>query len=122
MAKPVPKRMQGIDRAAVSRSAWGLYRETQRPGAPGLGARVAATPRLVRDALTGRYPGVGPGKLAALAVLCAVYLLSPIDALPDVIPFVGWTDDTAVLVWFLAGLTRESGRYLEWSQKQVQAD
>ncbi|MFD0531671.1 YkvA family protein [Kitasatospora arboriphila] len=102
MAKPVPKRLQGIDRAAVSRSAWGLYRETQRPGAPGLGARVAATPRLVRDALTGRYPGVGPGKLAALAVLCAVYLLSPIDAVPDIIPFVGWTDDTAVLVWFLA--------------------
>ncbi|WP_431682978.1 YkvA family protein [Kitasatospora sp. KL5] len=122
MAKPGPKRMRGLDRAAVTRSAWSLYRETQRPGAPGLGARVLATPRLLRDALGGRYPGVGPGKLAALAVLSAVYLLSPVDVLPDFIPFVGWTDDTAVLVWFLAGLTRESGRYLEWAQGRTESD
>ncbi|MFD9129818.1 YkvA family protein [Kitasatospora sp. NPDC059571] len=123
MAKPVAsKRVRGLDRAAVGRSAWGLYGETQRPGAPGLGARLIATPRLIRDVLGRRYPGVGPGRLAALAVLAFVYLVSPIDAIPDFIPVLGWSDDTAVVVWFLTGLTRESGRYLEWLRQQPAAD
>ncbi|MEV4612503.1 YkvA family protein [Kitasatospora sp. NPDC049258] len=106
--------LRGLNGAAVSRSAWGLYRETRRPGAPGLGSRVAALPRLVGDVLRGRYPGVGAGKLVGLGLLVALYLVSPLDVLPDVIPVVGWTDDTAVLLWFLTGLTRESGRYVEW--------
>ncbi|MFJ4678098.1 MULTISPECIES: YkvA family protein [unclassified Kitasatospora] len=108
-------RVRGLDGVAVTRSAWGLYRETRRPGAPGLGARVRALPRLLRDALTGRYPGVGPGKLAALTVAVGVYLLSPVDAVPDFLPVIGWGDDTALLLWFLMGLTRESGRYVEWA-------
>ncbi|MEU9131676.1 YkvA family protein [Kitasatospora sp. NPDC048540] len=106
--------VRGLDGAAVGRSAWGLYRETRRPGAPGPGARVAALPRLVGDVLLRRYPGVGPGKLVGLGLLVGLYLVSPLDAVPDVFPVVGWSDDTAVLVWFLAGLTRESGRYVEW--------
>ncbi|MFI1522392.1 YkvA family protein [Kitasatospora cineracea] len=108
-------RVRGLDGAAVARSAWGLYRETRRPGAPGLGARALALPRLLRDVLAGRYPGVGPGKLAALTVAVGVYLLSPVDAVPDFLPVIGWGDDTALLLWFLMGLTRESGRYLEWA-------
>ncbi|WP_371502017.1 YkvA family protein [Kitasatospora sp. NBC_00374] len=106
--------VRGLNGAAVSRSAWGLYRETRRPGAPGLGSRVVALPGLVGDVLRHRYPGVGPGKLVGLGLFAALYLLSPVDVLPDVFPVVGWTDDTAVLLWFLTGLTRESGRYVEW--------
>jgi len=112
-------RLRALDGVAVYRSAWGLYRETRRPGAPGLGSRVLALPRLVRDVLRHRYPGVGPGKLLLLLALTGVYLLSPLDAIPDVIPLLGWTDDTAVLLWFLTGLTRESGRYVEWSRQAV---
>ncbi|MGW1084254.1 YkvA family protein [Kitasatospora sp. NPDC002522] len=114
-------RVRGLDGLAVTRSAWGLYRETKRPGAPGLAARVFALPRLLRDALTGRYPGLGPAKLLALAFAVAVYLVSPIDAIPDFIPVLGWSDDTGLLLWFLLGLTRESGRYLEWSQTGAKA-
>ncbi|MFD7730860.1 YkvA family protein [Kitasatospora phosalacinea] len=107
-------RVRGLDGVAVTRSAWGLYREVRRPGAPGPVARVRALPRLVRDALAGRYPGVGPAKLAALTLAVGVYLLSPVDAVPDFLPLLGWGDDTALLLWFLVGLTRESGRYVEW--------
>ncbi|RKE17788.1 YkvA family protein [Streptomyces sp. TLI_171] len=112
-------RVRGVDGLAVGRSAWGLYRETRRPGAPGLLARVWALPRLLRDALTGRYPGVGPAKLLALAFAVGVYLISPIDAVPDFLPVLGWGDDTALVLWFLMGLTRESGRYVEWAAQQA---
>lgn len=32
------------------------------------------------------------------AVLCAVYAISPIDIIPDVIPVVGWADDLLAVV------------------------
>jgi uncharacterized membrane protein YkvA (DUF1232 family) len=36
---------------------------------------------------------------ALLAVLAVAYAISPIDAIPDLIPVVGWLDDGLVL-WF----------------------
>ncbi|GAA2740317.1 MULTISPECIES: YkvA family protein [Kitasatospora] len=113
---PAARPGRGLDSETVTRSAWRLYREIRQPGAPGLGARLFAVPRLLRDVLARRYPGIGPGKLGLLAAAVALYLLSPIDAIPDFIPVLGWTDDTAVLLWFLTGLTRESGRYVEWAR------
>jgi len=41
-------------------------------------------------------------------------LSTPLDAIPDIIPVLGWTDDTAVLLWFITGLVRESGRFVSW--------
>ncbi|MFI9788750.1 YkvA family protein [Kitasatospora sp. NPDC051984] len=115
-------RVRGLDGLAVTRSAWGLYRETRQPGAPGLAARVWALPRLVRDVLLRRYSGVGPGKLLLLTFVVAVYLVSPIDAIPDFIPVLGWSDDTGLLLWFLVGLTRESGRYVEWTRRAASGE
>jgi len=83
---------------------------------------VAALPRLLRDVLGHRYPGLKRGKLGALLVVATLYLLSPIDAVPDFIPVLGWTDDTAVLLWFLTGLTRESGRYVQWSRAEAEPE
>jgi uncharacterized membrane protein YkvA (DUF1232 family) len=101
-------------RLNTGHSAWGLYRETRRPGAPGLVRRLLATPRLVVAVLRRRYPGLSRGKLMAFTLLAALYVVSPIDAIPDFIPVLGWTDDSAVMLWFLTGLVRESGRYVEW--------
>ncbi|MBD0737600.1 YkvA family protein [Streptomyces sp. CBMA29] len=103
---PVPLR--------TGRSAWGLYRETRRPGEPGLFRRLVATPRLVSAVLHRRYPGLSRAKLLAFTVLAAVYVVSPLDAIPDVIPVLGWTDDSAVVLWFMTGLVRESGRFVSW--------
>jgi uncharacterized membrane protein YkvA (DUF1232 family) len=106
-----------LDRRAAGRSAWGLYRETRRPGSPGLLRRTAATPRLVGSVLRREYPGLSRGRLLLFAVLAAVYIASPVDAIPDFIPVLGWTDDGAVALWFLTGIVRESGRYVEWESR-----
>ena len=110
-------RVSRVPRARTARSAWGLYRETRRPGAPGLLRRLLAAPRLVGSVLRRDYPGLSRGKLLAFSALAALYVLSPVDAIPDIIPVLGWTDDSAVLLWFLTGIVRESGRYVEWESR-----
>jgi uncharacterized membrane protein YkvA (DUF1232 family) len=102
------------DRMRTGRSVWGLYRETRRPGSPGLLRRLLATPRLIGSVLRRDYPGMSRGRLLLFAALAAVYIMSPVDAIPDFIPVLGWTDDGAVALWFLTGIVRESGRYVEW--------
>ncbi len=41
------------------------------------------------------------------AVLCGVYLLSPIDVLPDVMPIIGITDDGAFILLVLTLLHKD---------------
>ena len=43
-----------------------------------------------------RDPGVGKGR-KVLLFLAVLYVVSPIDAIPDVIPVIGWLDDIGVL-------------------------
>lgn len=39
-----------------------------------------------------------PQTTALLVVLCLIYVLSPIDFLPDFIPLLGWIDDIGAIV------------------------
>lgn len=43
----------------------------------------------------------------AIAIGALIYLVDPIDAIPDAIPFVGLTDDLAVIVAALKALTSQ---------------
>jgi hypothetical protein len=38
-------------------------------------------------------------KRVLIGVLALLYVLSPLDLVPDVIPIVGWLDDLGVLAW-----------------------
>ena len=38
-------------------------------------------------------------KRVIIAVLAMLYVISPLDLIPDFIPFIGWLDDLGVLVW-----------------------
>ena len=60
-------------------------------------ARLAA--RLVRD------PRV-PLFAKALLVLAVVYVLSPVDVIPDVLPLVGQVDDLAIISLAFEGFLR----------------
>ena len=43
-----------------------------------------------------RAPDVGKGR-KLLMLLAVLYVVSPIDAIPDVIPVIGWLDDIGFL-------------------------
>jgi uncharacterized membrane protein YkvA (DUF1232 family) len=51
------------------------------------------------------------GKLFVLAAL--VYVVSPVDLIPDAIPFVGWLDDVGVMSLAVAWMWRIVARYRE---------
>ena len=56
-----------------------------------------------------------PVHLKALMLLVPAYLLSPIDLIPDVIPFLGWLDDLVVVPllvgWIVSMLPQKAPVY-----------
>lgn len=85
-----------------------------RPGTPGLGRRLLAVPRMIRATMRGEYDGGGRLMLLALS---AVYIVSPVDAVPELVLMVlGLIDDAAVAVYFAGALLDETERFLAWEQ------
>jgi uncharacterized membrane protein YkvA (DUF1232 family) len=105
-------------KGARAAAAWQAYREVSRTGGPGLGARLRAIPRLVGGALRGRYPGLAKSRLALMA-LGVIYLVSPIDVIPEFFLPLGVVDDFGVFLWLMTGLLAESGRYLDWERTGI---
>jgi len=80
----------------------------------GLRSSAASCVGLVRDTATRKYT---PSKWGAVVAVTAAlaYLASPIDAIPDAVPFVGLVDDMAVLCGVVGGVAAtELVRYRAW--------
>ncbi|GGM69042.1 hypothetical protein GCM10011609_00850 [Lentzea pudingi] len=77
--------------------------------------RAKALPRLWKTWRSGRYPELQRSQVLMWAV-ALVYLVSPIDVLPEFLPVIGVTDDAGVLVWLLSSLSVASGSYLRWEK------
>ncbi|MFI7423554.1 YkvA family protein [Nonomuraea sp. NPDC049684] len=106
-------------KAARAAAAWRTYREVTKPGTPGMLTRVRAIPRMIGAVTRGRYDGMGKGKLALMA-LGVVYILSPVDVIPDFLVLIGVADDFGVFLWLIASLLGESGRYVEHERRIIQ--
>jgi len=69
---------------------------------------------LLGDWLSGTYK-VSTGTI--LAILGAViYFVTPIDAIPDFIPVLGWMDDAAVFTLVINQIRAELDRYKAWKR------
>ena len=60
----------------------------------------------------------------AIIIGCIIYVISPIDAAPDFIPFVGWLDDGTVVAFVLASISAiiEEYKLLKKNNKQDKLD
>jgi uncharacterized membrane protein YkvA (DUF1232 family) len=113
--------MAGIRRVAAMKAAWQAVRGTTRPGSPGVTARLRALPRMLSLGFAGRYPHLAKGRLA-LAVLALLYLVSPIDAVPELfVPILGLGDDALVAAWLAGVLLSETETFLDWERQQFGA-
>ncbi len=59
------------------------------------------------------------GARLLLMAAAALYILSPIDAIPELfLAFIGFIDDAFVVTWLAGALLAETERFLEWEQQR----
>ena len=88
-----------------------------KPGTPGLGKRIAAIPRMIRATLKGEYDGKGR---LTMMVISALYILSPVDLVPELfLTVLGLVDDAAVATFLAGALLDETERFLEWERRRA---
>ena len=81
-----------------------------------VGVPTNADPCLIPP--SGGYRGLSVRTLASL-VAALIYVLSPVDFLPDFIPGIGLIDDAAVLVFLLHSMAQDLAAFRLWEQTRV---
>ncbi len=105
-----------VRRAAALTALFRALSGARAPGAPGIGARLASVPRMLAMGLRGRYPHLDTSRIG-LAALALLYVLSPIDLLPEaILPLVGLGDDALVAAWVVGALLSETDAFMAWEK------
>jgi uncharacterized membrane protein YkvA (DUF1232 family) len=68
---------------------------------------------LIKDWNRGIYTDLSK-KSILLSLAALLYFISPLDAVPDFLGAVGFTDDAAVILFVLNTMGKELERYREW--------
>ena len=71
---------------------------------------------MAKDTLTGKHK-MNKWNMSII-VGTIVYVVSPLDAVPDIIPVLGWLDDVAIVSYALSKLQKEMERYKKEQQLQ----
>lgn len=79
--------------------------------------------KLAKDAITGRYRGLKKRNLF-LIVAGLLYLVNPMDLLPDILFAIGFADDIGVLMYVFRKLDDEIKAYEAWreEEEEISAD
>jgi uncharacterized membrane protein YkvA (DUF1232 family) len=72
---------------------------------------------LLKDRVTGVYTETPWSTIAALTG-ALLYVLTPLDLIPDFIPLAGFVDDAAVFAFVLTFAQGDLVRYREWKKTQ----
>ena len=73
----------------------------------------------IRDYAAGRYTKV-PWKVVASMTAAIIYLISPLDLVPDIIPVFGLLDDAAMLALVIASFRDELETYRKWKYPSIE--
>jgi len=75
----------------------------------------------IKDVAVGKYKDYNVLQLT-LIVAGVVYVVTPIDLIPDFVPVAGWADDVAVIAYVFKTAHDELVKYSEWQAKQSVED
>ncbi len=73
---------------------------------------------VVQDYVKGEYREIPWLSIAAI-VFALLYVLNPIDLIPDFIPVIGYLDDAAVVAICLALVEKDLIKYAEWKKQNA---
>lgn len=110
--------MAAKGRIAALTVFWRALRTARRPGAPGIGAQLASVPRMLGAGFSGRYSGLAWTRILG-ALVGVLYIVSPVDFVPEVLLGVfGLGDDAFVAAWVVGALLGETDAFLRWEAEQ----
>ena len=72
--------------------------------------------RMAREALAGRYRQL-PKRALVAGLAAVVYLVNPLDLIPDVLPVLGWVDDGVMVAWVVRQIRRDVDAFLAWERE-----
>lgn len=64
----------------------------------------------LKDVSSGKYQDYS-GKSLLMFVAGMIYLLTPLDVVPDILPMMGFADDAAVIAWLFKEMNEELDKY-----------
>ena len=73
--------------------------------------------RLIRAWRDGSYTKV-PWRSIIFATGALIYFVSPIDVIPDFIPFIGYVDDGLVIAWTVNAIRKDLEAFRDWEAIQ----
>ena len=73
--------------------------------------------RLVRAYIRGDYRNIAT-KSIIIGIATLLYVVTPLDLVPDFIPVLGFADDISLMAWFINTFQSELTKYREWEQAQ----
>ena len=92
---------------------------SRKPGQAGVLTLLRVVPRMVSAGLSGRYPFLDKSRVW-IALLGVVYVISPIDLVPELLlPILGLGDDALVISWIAASLINETESFLGWERDRA---
>lgn len=103
---------------------WLLQEASHYCGRKGLDAvrsEFAMLSAMVRDVASGTYTGYAKSNFL-LAVAAIIYVVSPIDIVPDFLVGLGLLDDVAIVGWAMSKLGEEVDKYQAFAAKKGEAD
>lgn len=108
--------MRKENRSAAGAAAWQVIQNTD--SSVSMWQRAGAVPRMLGARFRGRYQQLSGGKLLAMLLL-TVYIVSPIDFVPELmVPLLGLADDVGVAVWLTTMVLGESERFVRWERDE----
>jgi len=72
---------------------------------------------MLKDTRRGAYSNVPWFTIATIA-MAFLYILNPMDIVPDFIPGIGYIDDVAILTMGVGWIETDLHRYLDWKVEQ----
>lgn len=79
--------------------------------------KITAMFRLVKAYSDGSFRDI-PWNFLLLLVTAIVYFVSPVDAIPDIIPVVGFADDASVIAIIYNAIKPIIEKFIEWEKSR----